>query len=430
MGLGRDALVRQPFSPAAPAFEATPRLELVEPRRVRRNRPVAILKIPRFWPPMQVGRASPKAADAIGVAPVAASEGLAAFGSEVDPVADPHTVVTPAPPHDDSAADWAPDAAKWLAVILLSAGVAVAAMFGYQRRFARTATTGTVTLETTPAGLGVVMAGKALGKTPLTTSLAPGSYDMQIGAAPYAKTIKVIVAAGTSTVQRVEFAGDAAGSAPTGGLRVQTEPARLPVLIDGTPHGVSPVAIDQLQPGEHEISVRTSAGIVRRTVSIQPHETLSLIVSTATVAPPADASAVAAGWMSVSSAVPLQLREGGKVIGTSESDRLMLTAGDHDIEFVNEALGFTAKRAVRVTAGKTAAIKVELPNGVLSINAQPWAEVWIDGERIGETPIGNLSRRVGTHEVVFRHPDLGERRESVVIVVGKPARIGVDLRKK
>jgi hypothetical protein len=66
----------------------------------------------------------------------------------------------------------------------------------------------------------------------------------------------------------------------------------------------------------------------------------------------------------------------------------------------------------------------------LSLNATPWAEVWIDGERVGDTPIGNLTRRIGSHEVLFRHPELGERRETVVIAVGKPARIGVDLRKK
>jgi hypothetical protein len=108
----------------------------------------------------------------------------------------------------------------------------------------------------------------------------------------------------------------------------------------------------------------------------------------------------------------------------------MLTAGDHDIDFSNEAIGFSARRTVHVTAGKIAGTKIDLPNGTLSINAQPWAEVWIDGERIGETPIGNLSRRIGSHEVIFRHPDLGERRETVVISVGKPARIGVDLRKK
>ena len=83
-----------------------------------------------------------------------------------------------------------------------------------------------------------------------------------------------------------------------------------------------------------------------------------------------------------------------------------------------------------IAAGKTATTRVDLPNGLLSVNAQPWAEVWIDGERVGETPIGNLQRPIGTHQVVFRHPDLGERRESVVITLLQAARLGVDLRKK
>jgi hypothetical protein len=108
----------------------------------------------------------------------------------------------------------------------------------------------------------------------------------------------------------------------------------------------------------------------------------------------------------------------------------MLAAGDHDIEFTNGALGFTARRKLSVTAGKTTVTKIDLPNGTLNINAQPWAEVFVDGERVGETPIGNLTRPVGTHEVIFRHPDLGERKETVTIAIGKPARIAVDLRKK
>ena len=128
--------------------------------------------------------------------------------------------------------------------------------------------------------------------------------------------------------------------------------------------------------------------------------------------------------------VALDMREGGKLIGTTEATRLLLPVGDHDIEFENKLLGFTSRRAVRVGAGKTTAITIDLPNGVVSINALPWAEVWIDGERIGETPIGNLSRQIGTHEILFKHPQLGERRETVVIGAGKPARIGVDLRKK
>ena len=45
----------------------------------------------------------------------------------------------------------------------------MAAVFGYQRRMARTAATGSVTVETAPVGLPVSMGGKSLGITPLTT---------------------------------------------------------------------------------------------------------------------------------------------------------------------------------------------------------------------------------------------------------------------
>ena len=87
---------------------------------------------------------------------------------------------TPAAPSRYAADVWLPVALKWFAVILLSAGIAVAAVFGYQRRMARTAATGSVTVETSPVGLDVSLGGKSLGKTPLTTSLAPGAYDVQL----------------------------------------------------------------------------------------------------------------------------------------------------------------------------------------------------------------------------------------------------------
>jgi hypothetical protein len=108
----------------------------------------------------------------------------------------------------------------------------------------------------------------------------------------------------------------------------------------------------------------------------------------------------------------------------------MLPAGEHEIEIVNEAIGFRSSRRVDVASGKKTAISVDLPFGSLSLNAQPWAEVWIGGERVGETPIANLQRRVGSHEVVFRHPQFGERRETVVVTLRQPARLGVDMRGK
>ena len=138
----------------------------------------------------------------------------------------------------------------------------------------------------------------------------------------------------------------------------------------------------------------------------------------------------APGWLSVQSETRLELRENGKLIGTTETEQLMLSAGTHDIELVNEAVGYRSSRQVEVSPGKTTTVLVELPFGTININAQPWADVWIAGERIGETPIANLSRRVGSYEIVFRHPQLGERRENVVVTLRQPVRLGVDMRGK
>jgi hypothetical protein len=70
-----------------------------------------------------------------------------------------------------------------------------------------------------------------------------------------------------------------------------------------------------------------------------------------------------------------------------------------------------------------------VPNGILNINAQPWAAVWIDGNSVGETPLGNLSVLPGEHEIVFRHPQLGERREKANVRPGVETRVAVNLQR-
>jgi hypothetical protein len=58
----------------------------------------------------------------------------------------------------------------------------------------------------------------------------------------------------------------------------------------------------------------------------------------------------------------------------------------------------------------------------------PWAEVSIDGKKIETTPIAKLQVPLGTHEVVFKHPQFGERRQTVV-VTSTPLTLNVDFTK-
>jgi serine/threonine-protein kinase len=118
------------------------------------------------------------------------------------------------------------------------------------------------------------------------------------------------------------------------------------------------------------------------------------------------------------------------MIGNSDAEKIMMASGRHDLELVNETLGYRATRSIQVPPGKVASLSVEMPQGTININAAPWAEVFIDGRRVGDTPIGNLSIAIGPHEVLFRHPQLGEKRQAVSVTLNAPVRLSVDMNAK
>jgi hypothetical protein len=130
----------------------------------------------------------------------------------------------------------------------------------------------------------------------------------------------------------------------------------------------------------------------------------------------------------VRSALELEVYEGEALVGSSRNARLMFMPGRHQLRFANADLNVNATRTVEVQPGATVSITVSLPAGSLSVNATPWAEVFLDGDRVGETPIANFAAPLGTHEIVLRHPKYGERRRIVVVRQGTPVRLGVDLR--
>ena len=397
--------------------------------------PVAIIRIPRLWPGAARAAAASTAPAVVLTDPL--TEGLEAFGSEAPPqgptlahgpTLGPDSVPSAVPRtrDPDVSSDWRSvrAAAKWVAVILFSAGTAAVGAWEYQRRMA-VPQTGSVTIQTTPPGREVLVDGQSLGLTPVTVALAPASYAFQVGSGAERRDLAVDVRAGGSVLQHLELAVAAPKPvATTGALHVQTEPSGQTISVDGVDRGQSPITVNDLSEGDHTVIARGTAGTVRRSVAVKAGAAVSLVFSpTAPVTP-------APGWLSVQSETRLELRENGKLIGTTETEQLMLSAGTHDIELVNEAVGYRSSRQVEVSPGKTTTVPVELPFGTININAQPWAEVWIAGERIGETPIANLSRRVGSYEIVFRHPQLGERRENVVVTLRQPVRLGVDMRGK
>jgi hypothetical protein len=357
--------------------------------------------------------------------PPRGDEGLDAFHAESSVVSrGVHNDPPPAPGLNAAISRRTLIAAGVVVLIVASAGLAMT-RDRLLKVFAGAPPAASLSLQTTPSGAQVVINGEARGSTPLALTLAPGSYQVKlITPGGQERLVDVSLKEGDSVVQQIEWAATPPPAATTtGALHVQTEPAGQAVFVDDVRRGVSPLTIPDLASGEHRLLVSGESGSTRRPITIKAGETLSVVVAP-------NAPAVSAGWLRVSSPVQLQLRANGDLIGNTDSARVMLPAGEHQIEMTNDALGFARTQRVTVAAGRTAEVRVTMPNGLVSINAVPWAEVWLDGERIGETPIANLSRPLGTYRVILRHPQLGERQSTVTVSPKDTARLGVDMRQQ
>jgi hypothetical protein len=208
----------------------------------------------------------------------------------------------------------------------------------------------------------------------------------------------------------------------TGGrLLVRSDPPGAVVVIDGVRRGIAPLTVDDLGAGSHRVQLSTAGASIDQKVTIEAGTTTSLVV-------PMQSAAVASAWVNVAAPIDVQILENGRLIGTSAEGPLRLPAGTHKLELVNESLGYRGEQAVTVRAGEMARLRPSIPSGVLHVNAQPWANVWVDGEPVGETPLANVNVSVGRHEIRFRHPSFGEQVRQVVVSTTEPARVSVNMK--
>ena len=158
----------------------------------------------------------------------------------------------------------------------------------------------------------------------------------------------------------------AAPSVATGQARFDSRPSGADVLIDGVVRGRTPLALS-LPVGTHALELRGEAG---------------------------------------SRSLSLQIAEGVLV--------------SHHADLFAQPTYLTTDIASKPSGVKD-------PSGWLSVNASPWADVFIDGRSVGSTPLANLAVSIGDHEIVWTHPQLGQRRQTVSVTAETPARVSVDL---
>ncbi len=308
-------------------------------------------------------------------------------------------------------------------LVLIASASTLAARRYFRAPAAPAPATGALVVNTNPPGARIAIDGDDRGTSPLRLDLAPGNHVVDVISDTGRRTIPVTIVAGSEVAHFIEAPQIAV--AATGQLQIRTEPAGARITVDGQPRGMSPALLDGLAPGAHKVALEGSLGSVVEDVMVQAGAVASLIV------PLNGAQGVpVSGWIAISAPAEVQLYEDGRLLGSSRTDRIMALVGKHDLEMVNDALGFRATRSVTVTAGRVTTIALDWPTGSIALNALPWADVWVDGQLVGETPVGNLSLPIGPHAVVFRHPELGEQRYDALVTLKGPARLSADLRRK
>jgi len=276
--------------------------------------------------------------------------------------------------------------------------------------------TGRAVLNSRPDGAAVSVDGVSRGVTPVELELLAGSHDVVFRAAGAERQIVLKVEGGSRVSENVDLPVPVAG----GALEIGSDPPGARVTVDGTAAGVTPLAIHGVSAARHHVAVGQGSTVVTRTVDVANGATASIFVSLSAQA------GAASGTLAIEAPVELRILEGGQLLGLSNGAPIVLAAGKHQLDLVNDTLELRLARPVTIESGKVARLAITAPTGTLSVNASPWAEVFVDGRSVGVTPLGALSLPIGTHELIWRHPQLGERRRTVVVGALTAARVTMD----
>jgi len=197
-----------------------------------------------------------------------------------------------------------------------------------------------------------------------------------------------------------------------GRLTITSGETEATVLIDGTPQGTTPLTMN-LPEGPHRVLLRSPQGSVEKTIRVQSGESSEM------------SEAIYPGWVALSATVDVTLSENDKPLKRDERGWAILPPGPHEIHIDNRALGVHEVRRVVVTPGATTRLSFAAHTSTISLTTNELAEVWIDGQPYGQTPLVDQPIAIGVHDVRLRGS--AHERWLRIRATVQPVQVNVDL---
>jgi len=256
--------------------------------------------------------------------------------------------------------------------------------------------------------------------------IAAGDHVVEVrkeGAQPWRQTVTVVAG------QQAKVAASFAPATPAvagSSLRLISNEPDVEVYVDGEDKGRAPVTVSDVKPGEHIVGARKKAFKPQeQTVRVAAGE--NAIVNFRMEAAPPDRPHAT---LKVQSTIPnAEVFLDGSSLGRAPVDRGDLDPGKHYVVVHRD--GFTDfKREVILVENQSVALVADLSatGGLRVLSTPEGAEVRIDGELIGKTPVSRESVPAGDHVVEFRLAGYYDHKENMKVDGGREKVFSVDLK--
>jgi hypothetical protein len=254
-------------------------------------------------------------------------------------------------------------------------------------------------------------------------NVSAGDHIVEVkkdGLPPWRQTVTVV--SGQQTKVTAVFGANA----NNGSLRIIASEPDTQIFVDGEDKGKSPASVASLAPGEHVVEGRKKGfKAAQQTVKVMPGEN-AVVQLKVDLAPPDRPR----GTLRVQSAVPnAEVFVDGSSLGRAPIDRNDMDPGKHFVVVHKD--GFTDfKREVMIIENQAVALVADLSaSGSVRILSTPeGAEVRIDGELVGNTPVTKDGVGNGDHVVEFKLKGYFDHKESMKVEGGKQKVYSVDLK--
>jgi hypothetical protein len=280
-------------------------------------------------------------------------------------------------------------------------------------------------LVTSDAGGDVYVDGQRRDAAPaIITGIPAGDHVIEVrkeGLAPWRQT--VTVPPGQQAKVSAVFGAAAAGNSS---LRIISNEPDVQVFVDGEDKGKAPLTMNNLKPGEHIVGARkVRFKSVEQTIHVAAGEN-AIVSLRMEIAPPDRPHAA----LKVQSTVPnAEVFVDGSSLGRAPVDRNDLDPGKHYIVVHKD--GFTDfKRELILVENQPVTLVADLSaTGAVRILSTPEAaDVRIDGELIGKTPVQRDGVGAGDHVIELRLKGFFDHKETVKVEGGREKLFSVDLK--